>query len=60
MNPQQLQAWLSVIAGAEQIGETLVTAIKAHAKLTLTDAEYADLESAWQADANRAKRNAGL
>jgi hypothetical protein len=56
----QLNAWAALITAAAPLGQDLVDLILNHAKVTLTDADYAELEARWAEDAARAAQNAGI
>lgn len=60
MTPEQIQAWMAVVSAAMLVGSDLVDAVKNHARQTLSDADYATLESAWQDDVARTAANAGI
>ena len=60
MDPQTLQLYLALFAAAMAIGTGAYNAVKSFASQTLTPAELAALEAAWEADVVESAKNAGI
>jgi hypothetical protein len=60
MDTAKINAYVTLLATAETIGIELYDLIVNHAQQTLTPEEYDALASRWDADAARARMNAGI
>jgi hypothetical protein len=60
MDPNQIQAWLAILAGAEQIGAAIVADVKAVMHKHLTPEENQLVLAQWEDNERRSAANAGL